>query len=812
MIWGHKAPAPNKGSPDMSESRDIIKAALAARTPASARAVQDMIEAAIGSRHERPLGDRWNNLGLLATAGSFDHKALEPVTNMQDAVLERLAAGRYGAEADVPLATPLAAAQELTAGEDYKTTGKRARVELHRASTGESADKKRITIVYRDEGCGLAPSQVPNTIFALGSSHKTERSWQQGAFGLGGASTYRNAEFVVLVSRRAPEMNPAEDLLTVAVVERVAQGKITCAQYLTTTPWDDGVNPNALPFSAPASEYPEFEHGTHLALISYGVEGFHRARFGDERSFDTVANTRLFQPVIPVSLVNAFNESRASRTEYLRGLAQRLDANPDNDRLTGEDRLPFTLEGATYQLPVRFWLFGARGQEGERRKFVAHNHAVNFTSNGQIHHHWTPAEFRDRTKLNRLHERLFVIVETDEMPIAVRTNLFTADRSTIVKGETALRLETEVAAFIDGWDELKTINDDLVRAAVTRGTTGQSALDIANQISRALAVKGFALGGGSGTRGGGRERATPKPRELHLDPTALTGPAHLEMMPDSTRSVYLALDAVDGFVPDHAAIIVISTHPELGTTEMTVGQLRGGRLRLSVAVPLGAALGDYAIKVRLGDWLTSTGALGRALEHTIELGVVESLTDKPTGTGPGTNPGRSGGDKKGKSGGGEAPTEGGAVAVIWTNPDESPFDDWNNATPGEIEMVAAETLASNETYAALAALGNTLVPTVYLNDTYAQLKGYVSVRARDLASDAGVDKIKSRYAVGLGLGLLYLHFEAEKARNAQVARGEQPATNDPEADLRSRQAVARSVLAIMPQFDSLADASGIQDL
>lgn len=796
----------------MSELRAIIKAALAARTPAAARSVQDMIEAAIGSRNERPLGDRWNNLGLLSTAGSFDHKALEPVTNMQDAVLERLAAKRYGSGVDVPLATPLAAAQELTGGEDYKVSGKRVRVELHRSAAGESIDKKRITIVYRDEGCGLTPAQIPNTIFALGSSHKTERPWQQGAFGLGGASTYRNAEFVVLVSRRAPEMNPSDDLITVAVVEWVAQGKGNYAHYLTTTPWDDGANRDALPFAAPASEYPEFEPGTHLALISYGVEGFHRARLGDERTFDTVANTRLFQPVMPVSLVNAFSESRARRTEYLRGLAQRLDDNPDPDRLTGEDRLPFTLGGATYQLPVRFWLFGARGQEGERRKFVAHNHAVNFTSNGQIHHHWSPAEFRDKTKLNRLHERLFVIVETDELPIEVRTNLFTADRSTIVKGEAALRLEAEVAAFIDGWDELKAINDDLVRAAVTRGTTGQSALEIASQISRALTVKGFALGGGSGTRGGGRDRPTPKPRELHVDPTELMGPARLEMVPESTRSVYLALDAIDAFVPERATVVVTSTHPDLGTTGVTVGHLRGGRLRLSIAVPLGAALGEYAITVRLGDWLTSAGALGATLEHTISLAVVESLTEKPTGTGPGTSPGRSGGDKKGKSGGGDTPTDGGAVAVIWTNPDASPFDDWNNATPGQIEMIAAETLASDETYAALAALSDTPIPTVYLNETYAQFKDYVSVRARELASDTGVDKVKSRYAVGLGLGLLYLHFEAEKARKAREVKGDQPLADDPDADLRSRQAVARSVLAIMPQFDSLADISGIQDL
>ena len=285
---------------------------------------------------------------------------------------------------------------------------------------------KRITIAYRDHGCGITPSEVASTIFAIGSSHKSKSAWQQGAFGLGGASTYRNAEAIVLVTRRAAEINPRDDRITVTVVMWQAHGKGQTAYYLTTTQWEDAGD-TAEPWSAPASEFPDFEPGTYLALISYGVEGYHRARLGDERSFDTTVNTRLFQPITPVRFTNTM--VRADRNEYLRGLQRRLEDNPRADRLKGADKLPYHIDGVTYHLPVHFYVFSAPGEAGERRNFIAYDHAFVFTSNGQVHHHWTPQEFRYKTQLNKLYDRVFVVVETDELPIEVRTSLFTPDRS-----------------------------------------------------------------------------------------------------------------------------------------------------------------------------------------------------------------------------------------------------------------------------------------------------------------------------------------------------------------------------------------------
>ncbi len=768
----------------MSKAHDIIKAALDARTLDDARVVQRLIEKHVGACHERPLGDRWNNLGLITASGSFDHKVLEPVTNMQDAVLERLAASKFGDLSKVPYCTPREAAADLFAGRDYKDLAGDVTVTFHEAEPPASATKK-ITVAFRDHGCGIDATAVGTTIFALGSSHKTKSDWQQGAFGLGGASTFRNAEAVVLVTRRAAEMPGTSDRIVVAVVMWQSHGKARSAYYLTTSSWIDPGDV-AEPWSAPASEFPKFEAGTYLALISYGVEGYHRARLGDERSFDTVLDTRLFQPIMPVRFTNAILRSR---NEHLRGLERRLTDNPRKDRREGHDTLPFHVGGVTYQLPVRFYVFSPPGEAGERRKFVAKDHAMVFTSNGQAHHHWSPAEFRVKTRLNKLYDRILVVVETDALPIEVRTDFFTPDRSHLLSSDDALRLENTVAAFLDAWNELGDINGELIREAITRSTSTESAVEVARQISRALKVPGFALSG-SGTTGGGggggRQGGPRKPIDLYPDPTFLEGPEKVVVPDDSTRFVQYTLNAVDGFMPARGRLEVTCDHPDINAPEITVGQLHQGGIRVSIVVPPKATEGTYTLSATLDSWTRVAGGIGKTLTWVSEFEVVDDL------------PGRRGAAVKGgKTGSGDGPL----VAVIWSTPDQQ-GSDWHNGIPGHVEDVPAKTLAERPEYAGLASLGDKEVPTIVLNSEYRPFKTYIAARSRELTS-GGVEGAKQRYAVGTGLGLLYLRQQIDGRRK----KGEKI---DESLEVDAKQAVARTAVTMMPAFDKLASETGVE--
>lgn len=764
----------------------IIDSALKASTYKEARAVADLIEKHIGHRYQRPVGDRFNNYGLMASSGSYEYKALEPVTNSQDAVLERHAAARWEDLAKVPYKRPDEAAKDLLDTLEYKEQADKVTVAFREADE-PARSSKQLTVVYRDLGCGMEPRAIPKTIFALGSSHKTDSPWHQGAFGIGGASTYRNAKAVVLVSRRAPEMKPQEDRISVAVVLWEAHGKGQSAYYLVTSDWE--TNKDAEPWSAPASAYPDFDHGTHMALISYGVEGFHRARSGDEKSFDTVLNTRLLNPVVPVRFTN---EITRGKNEYLRGLSKRLHDNPSEERLSDQEELLYTYDGDSYRLPVRYYVFPG-GDTGTRRRFVAKGHALVFTSNGQVHHHWAPEAFRLRTKLNKVHERIFVIVETDNLPIELRTALFTPDRSQLLASEAAIQLEDQVANFLGTWHKLLEVNNQLVREAISSASGGRSAISVGRRISTALKVRGFNLSG-NGSSGGGGAGGTGGPRvrkkiETYLDPTTLEGPDRLVVEDGKVRSLEYMLNAVDDFLDSGRGELTFqANHPDIDPTKhIVVGRLRDGYLRVQLQVPEGAREGEFQLTAHLGSWHKAAGGMGPEMSYPTTLVVVDEM---PPGNGAGPGSGSKGAG------------EGGQIAVIWTTP-EKYGNDWTNAVPGTVEEIEAATLAqSDEVYKDLAKLGSQRIPTIVLNKTYAPYKSYISARAKDLTK-TGAQDASDRYAVGTGLGLLVLHEDQKKREK------ESKTPVDPEQFSISQQAVARSVLLMMPEFDTLAREAGL---
>ena len=777
----------------MSEASNIIRAALAARTVADAKHVNDLVANEVGARFYRPIGDRVNNFGLMTTSGSYDYKLVENVTNMQDALLERAAASRFEDTQSVPYSTPHEAAAVLLAGRGAAELARCASVEFFEGA--EPAKRsRRITAVFRDEGCGIKPGYVGDSIFALGSAHKSKSVWQQGAFGIGGATTFRNAEAVVLVSRRAPEIQAGEDRILVAVCLWQHSIKGKGLFYLVTTDWNEGRNPRAVPWSAPASEFADFEPGTHLALLEYGTERLHSIRHSDNpNSFDRILDTRLFAPVSPVRFRNHLIADDHARVR--RGLGKRFEDNPREDRRERTAKLPFRVGGRTYLLPVTFYFFDAAGRDadgpetvGDKRNFVAHGHTLMFTSNGQVHHHWTPLEFRDRTKLNKVAEHILVTVETDPLPIAVRTDFFTADRSGVRASEETLRLESSVADFVAKWDELREINNQLVLESIRSSRNGRPTLEISRQIMRAIAARqnGFSLVATNAAGTFGREPGEKEPKPppaLYADPTFLRGPETVKAVRGASKTLRYVLDAKDEFISTgRGTLTVRCDHPGIRDEDIAVGPLHAGRIRVIVTVPAEAELGQFALTAGLYGWERAAGGLGADLEHQTRFEVVDEIEERPSVP--------QNGKRKPKM------SDGPQVALLWRGSEEPGF---TPNVPGKVEEVAAQLLANESEYAELAALGEMPVLTIFLNREYAPLKRYVGVRERELVAGTPA---QDRYAVDLGVAMIVLHHE----REARVKRGE---CVDEGLLETARQAAAQGALSILPQFDELVRQAGI---
>jgi hypothetical protein len=195
----------------------------------------------------------------------------------------------------------------------------------------------------------------------------------------------------------------------------------------------------------------------------------------------------------------------------------------------------------------------------------------------------------------------------------------------------------------------------------------------------------------------------------------------------------------------------------------------------------------FELTAAVEGWSRAAGGLGAPLRWVSEFEVVDEMPKRQPPTSKGGTSGTTG--------------EGNLVAVIWSTPAEQA--DWTNGTPGHVEDTSASDHATRPEYVELARLGDAKIPTIWLNQEYGPFKTYIGARSRDL-TDPGVDGAKQRYAVGTGLGLLYLNQQLER----RAKSGDQVSD---EFELDAKQAVARSVLTMMPQFDRLAREAGVAE-
>ena len=205
---------------------------------------------------------------------------------------------------------------------------------------------------------------------------------------------------------------------------------------------------------------------------------------------------------------------------------------------------------------------------------------------------------------------------------------------------------------------------------------------------------------------------------------------------------------------------------------------------MSLAVPDSADLGAYQIKAVIPEWPKSSGGIGSEFEWTTNIEIVEEIKSKPSSKGAGKQSG-----KKGSN-------EGDLVGLVWRSDEDPDKDDWTSQTVGEIEMVEASDLAKQrQEYHELAGIEGE-IPTIVLNRTFSPLKKYVQARAAEL-TDEGKDQARDRYAVGIGVALLLLDQDAEKAAKSGTVI-------DDEILESSKRAAARGVLSVLPEYDRLA--------
>ena len=126
------------------------------------------------------------------------------------------------------------------------------------------------------------------------------------------------------------------------------------------------------------------------------------------------------------------------------------------------------------------------------------------------------------------------------------------------------------------------------------------------------------------SRTGNAASRPPRPDALLDDPTELKGQDSKRLARGRTHGLSYSLNARDGFIPTRAQCRVITDHLDIDPEEdVTVGELRKGRIRVSVAVPADAELTSKSFTLRVEEWLTMQGGLHVPLEATTQIEIVD---------------------------------------------------------------------------------------------------------------------------------------------------------------------------------------------
>lgn len=253
-----------------------------------------------------------------------------------------------------------------------------------------------------------------------------------------------------------------------------------------------------------------------------------------------------------------------------------------------------------------------------------------------------------------------------------------------------------------------------------------------------------------------------------------------------TRGVYISINGVDDFLPRRAEARVTCSHLDIDpASDITLGRLRSGRLRVAIAVPPDAELADAELAVEVPPWVGRAGGRKGPLHFVCPFRVIDPAT-----SGRGRSEASQGTHAAGSD----------RVALVWTSHETE--EGWTSQTVGDVERIDADSLAQAASdYAALAGQ-HFEVLVVKLNEEFAPLKSYAALRAQEVG-DEGVARAKDRYAVGVGVDMLLLDEQA-------TAMSDRLRTVDDEWIDIARTAAARGVLAVMPDYDQLVAEAGLE--
>jgi hypothetical protein len=417
--------------------------------------------------------------GADATAPRYpDRLLVEKLTNAIDTKL--IAAARIANQLEGPTCpqSMLQARDRFFASEfkDIEQLSKSITV----AATGQ---RRRPSISIADDGEGVTPADMPNTILSLHEGNKEKIPFVQGKFNMGGSGVLEfcgvehNVELVL--SRRNPKLLPAnagaeDKQWSFTIIRREDpppdSPRSSRFTYLAPGPKDAQGHGALLTFDAPSLPiFPDKNEayargakwGTLFKLYEYGTRATSNMMLED----GLLMKIRLLfpEPALPIR----FHECRdykghsGSFDTAMAGLLYTLEQdrkNPKRRNVEWFDKFDVDIEGQKFT--TRIYLFRKAGKD--ESKNPAENYrktdGVLFTYNGQAQAVLSKDFFRrKKVKQDYLWNSLLVFVDCSAINARSHEKLFMPNRENLRDGPLKRQLESAIEDNLKNHKELEQI-------------------------------------------------------------------------------------------------------------------------------------------------------------------------------------------------------------------------------------------------------------------------------------------------------------------------------------------------------------------
>jgi hypothetical protein len=560
-----------------------------------------------------PLGGKEGNFGLVNIGSDPALAFVERITNALDGVIERRARG-----ADPAVVAALDSPREASAMLFGIPEGRlgaledealRQLAESTTVSIADGTSAKRPTLEVCDRGCGIAPDAMPRSILELAGSNKLDKPYLAGAYGQGGSTTFGFTGGGSLVASSA-------------------DGLLAGITYVRYRALDARTNKNGryeflVDAHGAIAEFDareaHFERGTLVRHFDYELPQHAGPLDDPERGLLGLVKAALFDPVLPIRLVDRRSRRRGTQTLVFAGAARELVRAAGGDvELRQSLGVPLGRRGRHGLVAVRYWLL-ADGEETARLRPDTRN-AVSLTNFGQTHDAWGRSFLVDEVRLPFLKSALVVQIELDALGAAAKRELLSTTRDRLKRGALFAALRDAVRDALADEPQLIAANAERRRRLLAK----QRAADH-ERLQRRFAelMETFRPGqlpaaGSNGKQGdaletkvAGESGADAEPLPTLDEPTFVRfaqAEHTLELPQGRSLRLILESDAPDGFLARHptARLVLAPDPPVVAFVRAT--DFRGGRARVTVrAEGAPGVAGTLAARLTIGPGVVLAG-------------------------------------------------------------------------------------------------------------------------------------------------------------------------------------------------------------